>query len=52
MPKRPTTYKPRRKAGGVDLSELKQEDFGPVTPATLGAKLKKLAATKRGNKAK
>lgn len=48
---KPLLKKDRRLVkGNIDLSELKREDFAPVTPKRLGAGLAKLATAPKKKK--
>jgi hypothetical protein len=48
MQKPPQKPKTTRKAGGMDLTELKPEDFRPMPKAKFGETLRKGAPVKRG----
>ena len=41
MPKQPHTPSTRRKATGINLAELKPEDFAPVSKERMGKSLRK-----------
>jgi hypothetical protein len=41
MPKQPRAPRPRRKASGINLAELKPEDFTPISKEKFGESLRK-----------